>query len=416
MDRTSMYAVAVMLTCGAFTGAACSQGGPEPAPGGSDPINNGANTGTGSDGVTTPGAAGAPGTTTGSGPTGSAAGSPPPSGGSPPAAGAGGSPGKSPPPPGKCAIAATGDWTGHTSFFSAGSAGGPTLSADVRWTLAASEGCVDHYVPTGTASFETTSGVCTHVIDPPSAPINPATDGHLIIDRTTSPATYTMEGKTTWAGSDTCSTEPPNPGTIGGVWASNHGTFDGSVLSGEIFNDHVIAGVVDNTIWEFTRVDAVFTPPAPGACSEPAIDHWSGTASAAIIASISQTPRSTSASLVWTRVSTTGCVDRFEPSGTATVADNDCTTTPATHAVAASDGILEIDRSVDPPKFSMTGESHWSGSETCPVSGGGTSTFTGQIGGVWAPQYNGVFDGNAFSASAMFQSFPQFQWSLKRMP
>jgi hypothetical protein len=378
----------MLLTCGALTEAACS-----PAPTGSSSIDNSATTG--SEGTpTTPGAAGAPGTTVSppsggngaNGPTG-------PAGGSPPAGGAAGSPGKSPPPPGKCAIASTGDWTGHASFFNAGGDGGPTTLADVRWTLASSEGCVDHYVPTGTASFEDSSGLCTNVIDPPSVPINPATDGQLIIDRTTSPATYVMNGKTTWPAMIGCSTEVLEPGTAGDVWASNHGTFDGSVISGEIDNDHQVAGVAEKVVWRFARVDAVFTPPAPGDCSEPAIDHWSGTASVSTLGTVGSLGGSVSASLVWTRVSTTGCVDRFEPAGTAAFTGSVCD--GVTHAVASSDGSLEIDRSVDPPHFAMTGND-----PSC---------------GPWA-LYNGVFDGDAFSASSMFQFYPLFEWSLKRMP
>ncbi len=413
MDKRTTYTLAMLLTCGALTGAACS-----PAPAASSSIDNSATNG--NEGTpTTPGAAGAPGTTTvspppgGNGPNGPTG----PAGGSPPPGGGGGSPGKSPPPPGECAIASTGDWTGHASFFNAGTDGGPTISANVRWTLATSEGCVDHYVPTGTATYGTTAGVCTIVIDPASVPINPATDGHLIIDRTTSPATYVMEGKTTWDAAIDCSTAAmPEHNTAGGVWASNHGTFDGSVLSGEIFDDHVVDGVSDETIWEFTRVGAVFTPPAPGACSEPASDHWSGTASVSILPTSLMVASSVSASLVWTRVTTTGCVDRFEPAGTATFAGGFCTgITPTTHAIAPSDGSLEIDRSVDPPKFTMTGATRWNVTQTCPDGSGGTTTGPGEAGGNWALS-NGVFDGDAFSATSAFQFYPQFQWSLKRMP
>ena len=411
MDKRTTYTLAMLLTCGALTGAACS-----PAPAGSSSIDNSATTG--SEGTpTSPGATGAPGTTgSPNGPTGTAGGSPPSSGGSPPPGGAGGSPGKSPPPPGECAIASTGDWSGSASFFNAGTAGGPTIVANVRWTLAASEGCVDRYVPTGTAGFDTTAGVCTIVVDPPSAAVNPVTDGQLIIDRTTSPATYVMEGKTTWNASVGCFNEVPDQGTIGGVWASHHGTFDGSVISGVIDNPHLVAGIAEKTIWRFTRVDAVFTPPAPGACSEPATDHWSGTALVSTSGTVGALGTSMSTDLVWTRVSTTGCVDHFEPAGTATYASNFCTgITPTSHAIAPSDGSLEIDRSFDPPRFTMTGDSRWDATQTCPDGSGGTTTQTSQIGGPWA-LYSGVFDGNAFSASSMFQFYPLFQWSLTRMP
>jgi hypothetical protein len=227
-----------------------------------------------------------------------------------------------------------------------------------------------------------------------------------------------MEGKTAWDAETRCEPEAKAfPLAAGGVWATNQGTFDGSVIGGEITNIHNLAGIQETIIWEFTRVDAVFTPPATGDCSEPATDHWSGTASAAILDSPPTVSRSMSASLVWTRVSTTGCVDRFEPAGTATIVETFCTgITPSSHAIAPSDGSLEIDRSVDPPRFTMTGDSRWDATATCPNEFGGTTTQTDHIGGDWA-LYNGViFDGDAFSASSMFPSRPRFQWSLKRMP
>ena len=126
------------------------------------------------------------------------------------------------------------------------------------------------------------------------------------------------------------------------------------------------------------------------------------------------TPFPVSASLTWTRVATTGCVDRFEPAGTATFESSRCTNTPATHAVAASDGALTIDRSVDPPTFVMSGTTVWSATQTCPDGSGGTTTTTSDVGGPWA-LYNGVFDGDTFSASSMFQFNPLFEWSLQRL-
>ena len=306
-----------------------------------------------------------------------------------------------------CAVPSTGNWTGHASFFSGGAGGGPRVSVDVVWILASTDGCVDRYVPTGTATFKATPGACGQISEPSTAPIDPATDGQLVIDRSSSPATYLMEGHTTWEALIGCADDVLQPDTAGGDWAHASGTFDGSVISGEIPNGSLVADP-EETIWELARVNAEFTTPPPGTCSEPPTDRWSGTASVLRISLL------LSASLTWTRVATSGCVDRFEPAGTVTL-EGGCTgLTPASHTISPSDGTLEIDRSLDPPTFVMNGRTTWNA--TCPDAGGDeTMTSTEEIGGWWA-LYNGVFDGNAFSARSMFQYNPTYQWSLQRLP
>jgi hypothetical protein len=123
--------------------------------------------------------------------------------------------------------------------------------------------------------------------------------------------------------------------------------------------------------------------------------------------------------VTWTRVATDGCVDRFEPYGTATLALGDgCTdVTPSWHGVEPADGALELDRSVNPPAFRITGATLWEATQTCPdrTGGSGLVTTVAEVGGPWA-LYSGVYDGDAFSASSVFPWYPRFAWSLKRLP
>src|SRR5207244_3993834 len=89
-------------------------------------------------------------------------------------------------------------WTGISWIRQQGSGSQQTVSADVRWFRVSSAGGIDRYQPSGTATFQFSGGLCTVVVSPSSAPIAP-TDGELVIDRRTTPATYTMRGAATWS-------------------------------------------------------------------------------------------------------------------------------------------------------------------------------------------------------------------------
>ena len=97
-----------------------------------------------------------------------------------------------------CAVAAVERWTGTASRDNDN--GYPDhITATVTWDRVATEGCVDHYVPTGTAHYAHAipGALCSQSISPETHPIE--TDhGALTIDRTTSPPTYAGGGETYW--------------------------------------------------------------------------------------------------------------------------------------------------------------------------------------------------------------------------
>lgn len=193
-----------------------------------------------------------------------------------------------------CATPPTGDWTGRTKYYGRGSGPSQSEGADVTWTLASTEDCVDRYAPSGTAWVDNEGFECAANYES-SAPIA-ASDGVLTIDRNTSPPTYTMNGTTRWEIILTCF--EPEPFTASSSWASYRGVIDGVVFGG---------GHGDSAIyweWTFTRIGADLPP--PDGCSEPAEDTWSGTHT--------RTGSGTDdlvATVTWTRASTEGCVDRY---------------------------------------------------------------------------------------------------------
>ena len=355
---------------------------------------------------------------------------PPPSGAGGMAAGGAGAPGGasgtgsgSPPPgPGACATAPTGDWEGTSSQLTGGAGSRETASADVRWTLVSTIGCVDRYQPSGTARFVSDSACGLETIEPGSGVIQP-NDGALVIDRSTSPPTYRFDGRTRWTAlfNDGCRndtgelSDPTTEQLIESQWAVDyHGSFDGAVLSGRVDPSDVGFGPQLRE-WRFTRVGAVFSTPTGGACAQAPTDRWTGTTTEGFI----------STSLTWTRTETTGCVDRFEPTGTATQSTapsvSDCTmvtATPLTHAVAPSDGRLEIDRGTNPPTFRMTGVTFWTATATCTLTGnaaGEIETIDLQLGSEWA-NFGGSFDGDAFSGGTTEIGTFRLDWSLQRQP
>ena len=297
-----------------------------------------------------------------------------------------------------CLTPPTGDWTGTSRIEQRGSGGGLEMEADVRWTLVASEHCVDRYQPSGTARFHLQAGLCTTVTEPDVAPIAPD-DGALIIDRSTSPATYQVTGSTSWDATIGCDGEEGFPIRAGGGWAGGSGSFEGAVISGDLQRDE------STIVWLFQRTDAVFPPPAAGACSEPPTDRWTGTS----------LEFRTTVAVTWNRVATQGCVDRFAPMGVLSInpaLDVSClsvTLEPPPPPVVPADGVLEINRATNPPSFRMNGATPYTGTARCIVDANGTVEEFPVGSFAWATGVGGVFDGDTFSGSTNGRA-----WSLTR--
>lgn len=123
---------------------------------------------------------------------------------------------------------------------------------------------------------------------------------------------------------------------------------------------------------------------APLTCASASVEAWSGDAGRVT----QEYPDDAEATVVWTRVSTEGCVDRYQPSGSVryryavpgAVCDQEMT--PTEHAIGAGDGWLEIDRSTSPPTYRGHAATAWSVTWTCHLpTGDETQTFDG--GGTW---------------------------------
>jgi hypothetical protein len=298
-----------------------------------------------------------------------------------------------------------GDWAGTARSRHGGASTYSEISVDVGWTrVETTTGCVDRLVPSGTARYQEyldCSGTSVGAIEP--------TDGEMIIDRTTSPATFELRGESRWEGTLTCNARPPREGTYGGVWAAGvSGAIDGAVIAGGILPGTIESHEVD---FRFVRTDAVLTPPET--CSEPAEATWSGPTSWGAIGA-------NRATATWTRVSTVGCVDRFAPAGTMNVTPaplGECierSYVPSSGAIDADDGYLEIDRSYDPPRFAAYGDTSWMATVTCTHADGTTSSYEARVGGWWA-LHTGEIDGDHVAVRFEYGPYPFVHaWTLTR--
>jgi hypothetical protein len=130
--------------------------------------------------------------------------------------------------------------------------------------------------------------------------------------------------------------------------------------------------------------EATPTAPAPAICATAAVEAWSGDAGR-----VNQDyPDDADATVTWRRVATTGCVDRYEPSGTVrysyAVPGALCAQemAPGEHAIKPTDGVLEIDRTTAPPTYHGRAATTWTVTWTCHLdTGDETQTFDG--GGTW---------------------------------
>jgi hypothetical protein len=126
-------------------------------------------------------------------------------------------------------------------------------------------------------------------------------------------------------------------------------------------------------------------PPAAPNCATPTVDRFTGTASR----TSEQYPDDVEATITWERVATSGCIDRYVPSGEAhyrfAIPGALCTQTvaPDVSAIAGAHGMLAIDRSTSPATYVATGETTWQVTWSCQLDDGSTDTMTFAAGGLW---------------------------------
>jgi hypothetical protein len=151
------------------------------------------------------------------------------------------------------------------------------------------------------------------------------------------------------------------------------------------------------------------TPLPPGTCAPPLPDVWTGTSS--IEWGSPGYHQSFDAEVTWTRVETTGCVDRYLPSGTLTydIGHSAACSPPAQSGpITAGDGELVIDRSVEPPTYTMRGLTLIPFSLACDGEPPGPLTPQG---GKWADQ-RGVVAGRTIGGGRIrfYDSINDHRW------
>lgn len=141
----------------------------------------------------------------------------------------------------------------------------------------------------------------------------------------------------------------------------------------------VDAGPVD------PRLDDAMPPLDGVACATPRIETWAGTASRAH----EYYPDDITATVTWARVGSSGCVDRYAPSGTARYAfaipGALCrqSVAPEVEAITATDGVLTIDRGRSPATFVGHAATTWPVTWSCDLADGTTATQQFAAGGLW---------------------------------
>jgi hypothetical protein len=304
-----------------------------------------------------------------------------------------------------CASAPVATYSGEQFEQYSGSGSYERNRVEVTWTLTSTVGCIDHYTPSGTV-FDEDAGPCEITIDPVSGAIEPG-DGELVIDRSTSPATYTVRGEsfydTTYTGDPSCDDTPePTPGTAGGAWANSSGSFDGALIAGHAWTN------TPSRSWYLVAAGASF--PTPDGCSEAASDQWTS----------EHQHGGDSATVTWTRVATEGCVDRFEPSGTAARTsgyDEMCTYDALSAPIEAGDGPMTIDRSTDPATVSLRGVSSWTTTGHCTNNWGEPYEVEVTFYSMWGEALDVTampFDGSRWSGTYDLAFGGTIAWSFSR--
>jgi hypothetical protein len=139
------------------------------------------------------------------------------------------------PPMATCATPSVNAWTGTASRTT--ETYPDDVEATITWQLAESAGCIDRYRPQGEAHyrFAIPGALCTQTIAPATLSVAGA-HGVLTIDRTVSPATYTMSGETAWQVTWTCTFDDGTSDSMtfaaGGHWLDAAGTVDGATIDG----------------------------------------------------------------------------------------------------------------------------------------------------------------------------------------
>lgn len=303
-----------------------------------------------------------------------------------------------------CARAPLGEWAGVARMGVEGASSHSETRAEIRWKLASSEACIDRYYPTGTVFYSYVACCCDVSVDPGSRPVAP-TDGTLTIDRTRHPISYELRGATTWNATVQCPQEPEPAFPVGGPWVLARGTFDGDIISGGFVRDD------DETArWSFRRVDVNFPDDGPG-CAEPPLEHLWGTGSVSW---------GSIATLTWTRTMTIECVDTFTPSGMAAAPTENATcstivTQPPSAPIAATDGVLRLDRRAHPVVINFQGETTWKGARTCTLPDGEMFIEHGLMGGFWGWSFEAELDGTALSGRTAVRG-SDYAWSITRLP
>jgi hypothetical protein len=306
-----------------------------------------------------------------------------------------------------CASAPVATYSGEQFEQFSGSGSYQLNRVEVTWTLASTVGCVDQYTPSGTV-FDEDAGPCGRSLDPASGALE-AGDGELVIDRSTSPATYTVRGSSTYdtiyTGQAPCDDHPePTPGIAGGAWADSSGSFDGALIAGHAWTN------TPSRSWYLVAAGATFPP--PDGCSEAASDQWT---------SEHHWGRGDDATVTWTRVATEGCVDRFEPSGTAAITygyDEMCTYDALSAPIEVGDGSMTIDRSTDPATVLVErGRSDWTTTAHCTNNWGEPYDVEVTLYSRWGTTLDSqpmAFDGNRWSGTYDLGYGNSIAWSFAR--
>jgi hypothetical protein len=146
----------------------------------------------------------------------------------------------------------------------------------------------------------------------------------------------------------------------------------------------------DATPADGTPADAA---PGPDPCASPAVESWSG------LGRRYSYSDHIDATVTWTRTGTVGCVDTYQPSGTAEyeyyIPGALCaqSTTPGTHPVAPMEGVLTIDRSASPPTYSGQAATHWDIVFTLDCEDEPLQEMDRAGGGTWLDASGTVVDG-----------------------
>lgn len=170
-----------------------------------------------------------------------------------------------------------------------------------------------------------------------------------------------------------CHTESPRDAHETGAVAT--GAHVGSVQV------HPVSATPTDLVWEAGPMIGSTAP-----CASLAVEAWTGTATRE---ESSFGTDDITVTVTWRHVDTTGCVDSYEPVGTAGYfygipgALCEQMIEPDTVSIDPGDGVLTIDRTMAPPTYRATGETSWPGTWVCTFPDNSVETLMVDAGGVW---------------------------------